>query len=161
MIHLITVNPQVCNGCKTCEVACSLHRAGECRPDRARIRVERQEERGLVNAVPVVCQQCENPPCREACPTEAIVEDGGPSRIRIQEEACTGCAACTQACPIGAIRVDLVQGVARTCDLCQGAPKCVALCHSGSLGYTAYEAGNESHRVGHLVKALQAEGLLD
>lgn len=159
MVYLIAVNPESCNGCKTCEVACSLHREGECRPDKARIRVERQEERGLVSAVPTVCQQCENPPCREACPTGAIVEDGGPSRVRIQDEACTGCGACFQACPIGAIRVDVDKGVARACDLCQGEPKCVALCHSGSLSYVAYDVGNELHTIEHLLGALRAEGL--
>lgn len=48
--------------------------------------------------LPRQCQHCDNPACRNACPTGAtqIREDG---IVWIDEELCIGCKSCIEACP--------------------------------------------------------------
>ncbi|MDX1764628.1 MAG: 4Fe-4S dicluster domain-containing protein, partial [bacterium] len=53
--------------------------------------------------MPVQCQQCENPPCVRACPTQATwkEEDG---IVVVDYNWCIGCRYCMAACPYGARR---------------------------------------------------------
>jgi len=51
--------------------------------------------------MPVQCQQCENPPCVKACPTQATWKD--PDGIVVVDyNWCIGCRYCMAACPYGA-----------------------------------------------------------
>jgi molybdopterin-containing oxidoreductase family iron-sulfur binding subunit len=51
--------------------------------------------------LPVACQQCENPPCVQACPTGATWQD--PDGITVIDyDWCIGCRYCMAACPYGA-----------------------------------------------------------
>jgi len=53
--------------------------------------------------MPVQCQQCENPPCVKACPTQATWKD--PDGIVVVDyNWCIGCRYCMAACPYGARR---------------------------------------------------------
>jgi Fe-S-cluster-containing dehydrogenase component len=156
MNYAISVNPEVCTGCKTCELACALYREKECNPDRARVKVYRREEKGLVNAVPVLCRHCDEPACLPACPTGAIFRDGKKNLVRIDEEPCTACGECVRACPIEAPQVDEQKGIAVACDLCDGAPQCVELCHSGSLSWTPYNPQEKGFQIDHLRNAIKA-----
>jgi Fe-S-cluster-containing dehydrogenase component len=64
-----------------------------------------------------VCRHCDDPPCVETCPVEAIRkrEDG---IVVLHDQECTGCQACIEACPYGAIAFDEGKAVARKCNLC-------------------------------------------
>ena len=133
MVQYIAVNQKVCTGCRECEVVCSLYRFGECNPERSAIRVLRKESKGLVWCLPLVCQQCEQPPCIDICPVDALSKDGDLGILNIDRESCTGCGECTTACPAGCIFMDTKEEVALACDLCGGEPQCIALCHSRCL----------------------------
>jgi len=51
--------------------------------------------------MPVQCQQCENPPCVKACPTQATWKE--PDGIVVVDyNWCIGCRYCMAACPYGA-----------------------------------------------------------
>ncbi|MGO9611976.1 MAG: 4Fe-4S dicluster domain-containing protein [Dissulfurispiraceae bacterium] len=53
--------------------------------------------------MPVQCQQCENPPCVKACPTQATWKE--PDGIVVVDyNWCIGCRYCMAACPYGARR---------------------------------------------------------
>jgi Fe-S-cluster-containing dehydrogenase component len=53
--------------------------------------------------MPVQCQQCENPPCVKACPTQATWKE--PDGIVVVDyDWCIGCRYCMAACPYGARR---------------------------------------------------------
>lgn len=53
--------------------------------------------------MPVQCQQCENPPCVRACPTQATWKDPD-GIVVIDYNWCIGCRYCMAACPYGARR---------------------------------------------------------
>lgn len=83
--------------------------------------------------MPVPCMHCDDPPCMEACPMEAIYKrhDG---IVLIDEENCNCCEACIEACPYGALTYDGDRDMIRKCTLCyhridQGQePFCVTCC---------------------------------
>ena len=159
MPQFIAVDHVLCTGCRECEVVCSLYRFGECNPERAAIRVIRKEEGGLVVSLPLVCQQCEEAPCIEACPTEALSREGERGTITIDEERCTGCGDCVDACPAACIFMDNETNVVICCDLCGGQPQCVILCHSHCLTQASGNDAGGKGRVESLTRVLEEEGL--
>jgi len=64
-----------------------------------------------------VCLHCDDPPCAEACPEEAITkrEDG---IVILDYDKCTGCEACIEECPYDAIGFDEERQKALKCNLC-------------------------------------------
>jgi Fe-S-cluster-containing dehydrogenase component len=49
--------------------------------------------------LPVMCQQCENPPCVNVCPTGACYQSDEDGSVYIDEGNCIGCKSCNKACP--------------------------------------------------------------
>lgn len=125
-----------CSGCRSCEIWCSFHHFGECNPSLARLIVVASEEKGLF--VPVICRQCKDPWCLNACPADAMKRDPETNAVVIRADLCTGCRACADACPFGVIRVS-PQGEVFKCDLCQGNPVCVQSCTRRALVYIEAE----------------------
>jgi len=122
-----------CTGCRTCELSCSFEHEGEFRPSVSRIRIIRSEEYGV--NVPMFCRQCEDPPCKEKCPVDAIRKDEGTGAWLVDENLCIGCNACAEACPFGIIFVHPERHIAVKCDLCGGNPQCVKRCVYGVLKF--------------------------
>lgn len=135
MYYLITVDADKCTGCGICELVCSLHNEKECNPEKARIRVIRSEEEGIIYTVPVVCQQCEKPLCLELCPVTALYRDPETGAVVVSEEKCIGCRLCVYVCPFGAITVDPEKHFSVKCALCDGEPRCVEFCPGEALQY--------------------------
>ena len=116
----LMIDEYACWGCMACEAACKQ----EHNP-RDGIRLIRVTEEWFHSAGGSlnftfrvrVCRHCDDPPCAEACPEDAIVrrEDG---IVLLKEEKCSGCMSCIDACPYGAIAFDAVKGMAQKCDLC-------------------------------------------
>jgi len=135
MRYVIEIDAAKCTGCRICEMVCSLSHTGLCWPERANVRVVREEADGRIDNTPSLCMQCEVPACRLACPTGATYE-GGPANARlVAAEKCIGCSACVWACPFGASALDPVTRTAHRCDLCEGDPRCVQHCPTGALTY--------------------------
>jgi len=155
VVQFISVNPEGCTGCRECEMVCSLYHFGECNPELSAVHVVRNEGQGLAEPVPLVCQQCHEPACVDACPAEAIAKAQQSGLVMVDPNACTGCGDCTLACPAGCIFLDTHEERAITCDLCGGEPQCVHMCHSGSLQISEADTEDEVMRVERLV------GLLD
>jgi carbon-monoxide dehydrogenase iron sulfur subunit len=158
MPQFISIDPSGCTGCKTCEVVCSLHHFGECNPERSAIRVIRREKGGLVFSLPLVCQQCEPAPCVEACPSEALFRKASNAPLTVDQEKCSGCGNCVDACPAGCIFLSKQINQIVCCDLCGGQPQCVPLCHSSCL--TVRNSGEEAlDRIHRLASILEREDL--
>jgi Fe-S-cluster-containing dehydrogenase component len=138
---LFVVDMASCTGCYACSVACK-DRAGL--PDGLDLlRVEAHEAAAYPNPSlyyrVIHCFHCEQPPCVEVCPTDAIskAEDG---LVSLDAEECIGCGECIQACPFDAI-VMLPDNVAAKCDGCADEvasgwqPTCVRACPMRALRY--------------------------
>lgn len=122
----LRVNSAKCTGCRSCMLVCSFMHTDECNYHDARIRIESQEARGLHR--PVLCQFCEDPPCVDACPVEALSKESTTGAIQVDPDRCTGCESCVTACPFRAMFLDPKSQKAFTCDLCRGNPECVKVC---------------------------------
>ncbi len=116
----LSIDNNLCWGCKTCEVACKQENRAA---DGVKL-ISVQENSpapvdGKLNFAfhVALCRHCDDPPCAEACPEEAIrkTEDG---IVIIDYNLCTGCRACLEACPYDAIAFDEDKSVAQKCNLC-------------------------------------------
>jgi Fe-S-cluster-containing dehydrogenase component len=138
---MIWVEPGKCTGCRICEMTCSF-RDATFNPAESRVRVVKNEEEGI--DLPILCFHCPDPACAPACAAGAIERD--PSGIvRIDPALCSGCRACLEECPYGAIR-SLKDQVGK-CHFCGGDPLCVKWCPTGALSLkTASFAEMEENR---------------
>jgi carbon-monoxide dehydrogenase iron sulfur subunit len=110
-LEKILIQPEVCDGCLDCEEACAqLH-------GKSGIMV--REVKG--SFYPIICQQCEDAPCKLICPTEAITDQG------IESEKCIG-GLCMMVCPFGAIVIH--DRKAHKCNQCPDldTPACIKAC---------------------------------
>jgi Fe-S-cluster-containing hydrogenase component 2 len=130
---ILAVDPNLCTGCRVCELVCSLNKEGECNPRKARIRVLKIDKEGF--DLPLTCQHCGEPLCKEVCPVNALSRDTKTGAMILNEDVCIGCRSCSMACPFGVISYDYIKGVSRKCDLCEGEPKCVTFCETNALRY--------------------------
>lgn len=131
--RVLAVDPQKCNGCKLCEIACSLFHEGEVDPARSRINILEWNLKGIF--LPVLCHHCADAPCRAACPKDAISWQDDWGRVVIDYDRCVSCQMCMAACPYGAIGFDKAREVVFKCDLCNGQPQCVNFCEPGALTF--------------------------
>ncbi|TQI78789.1 electron transport protein HydN [Serratia fonticola] len=137
----IIANAEKCISCRTCEVACALAHSSDALqtpPFSPRLQLVKT----FNISVPVVCRQCENAPCANVCPHDAIVRSKKGHWDVIQDR-CIGCKSCVVACPFGAINVVVsygnpaqVNSEAHKCDLCSSQPEgpaCISACPTNAL----------------------------
>jgi len=115
-----------CSGCRRCELTCSMHHEGWMWPEASRVRVFMPFP-GL--EVPHMCAQCDDYPCVEACPVEALSIDEDTTAVLVDREKCTSCGECIDACPGKVPFLHPGDNKATICDLCGGDPECVKVCH--------------------------------
>lgn len=83
------------------------------------------------------CMHCENPPCVDACPTEATYKEAN-GIIAINPDRCIGCKACMVACPYQARYYDEKKSKVDKCSFCEHRLKagldtaCVHTCMTGA-----------------------------
>ena len=142
----LCIDPEKCTACKACELACSFAKEGVFAPSLSRIKTVRFMEKGV--NVPMVCVNCARPACVEVCPTEAAFIDRSVPVVRVNDDECTGCGECVNACPFGAVELHPEKEVACMCDLCDGEPACVPNCMYGALSYKpTQELAQQKRRV--------------
>jgi len=117
-----------CSGCRKCEIACSLFHENRIWPEASRIRVFM-----LVPGaeVPHLCVQCEDYPCVESCPVDALSVSTDTGAVLVDKEKCTGCSLCINACPGRVPHIHPTEKYAVICNLCGGEPQCVKVCQKG------------------------------
>ncbi len=133
MAKVLMVDFEKCTGCRLCELVCSVKQEGVSNPSRSRLKIEKWEWEGLY--IPMTCQQCEDAPCKAACPVKAISRDEDLGRLVVDYELCIGCRSCVAVCPFGAMNFDAVGRKVFKCDLCGGEPTCVSFCDVKALDY--------------------------
>jgi carbon-monoxide dehydrogenase iron sulfur subunit len=131
------VQPDLCDGCIDCENACcGLYGT-------SRIIIREID----ASYYPIVCQQCEDAPCKIICPTEAIVDKG------VQEEKCIACGLCMMVCPFGAISVENKK--ANKCNQCEDRdeqPGCIKACSKRAISLVDMDKIKAQKQKEHLAK---------
>jgi len=126
----LKVAPQLCTGCRMCEMECSHAHEKRFGTSISRVRVSKLEDIGI--DYPVVCLQCGKAKCVAACHEDAL-RQAEIGIIVVDAARCTGCGDCVEACLFGAVNLHPVTGLPLFCDLCDGSPACVAGCPTGAL----------------------------
>ncbi len=115
------------------------------------------EHAALTDTVlPVLCNQCDNPPCARVCPTQATWKREDDGIVMMDWHRCIGCRYCIAACPYGSrsfnwldprpriARVNAeyptrTKGVVEKCTFCEERlrkgqpPACVAVCPAKAM----------------------------
>jgi len=118
--NALIVDHESCWGCKTCEVACKQENHA---PDGIKLISVSEDGPKMVDGrldfvfKVNVCKHCDDAPCMEACPDEAITKRED-AMVIMDYEKCTGCESCIEACPYDVIAFDTRRGIARKCNLC-------------------------------------------
>ena len=68
--------------------------------------------------LPVLCNQCNRPPCVRVCPTKATYKDKKNGIVMMNESLCIGCKACMTACPYNARYYNREIQAVDKCDFC-------------------------------------------
>lgn len=155
-MKILTLNTQVCTGCRMCELACSVKKTGEFNPARSRIYVVGFEDEFCF---PMACFHCEQAFCARACPNSALVRDEATGMVKVVKDKCTQCKECILACPFGGLSLS-EDGTVVNCDLCQGEPECVSVCPSGALGIAEVDRTDKAYLLDR-ISAVNEKALLD
>lgn len=131
------VDNLVCCGCYSCVVNCSYSHEGETNPFFSRIRVELHPFSGTHDIYH--CHQCDDAPCFENCPQEAIVRVPQ-GYYYVDRDLCIQCYTCRDVCPHHAITEHPISGDVLKCDLCHGEMICVQSCFTGALWFGEKES---------------------
>jgi len=160
-----------CIGCKACMTACKANNNipfGE-HEGREYYRIWPAEvEMGtypyvIRNITPLLCMQCEAPPCVEACPIPGAIYRRGDGIVLIDERKCDGCKVCIPACPYGALYFREDKNVVDKCTFCVdnvgqgGIPECVKTCPADAMIFGDIDA--PASRISQLIKEREAKSL--
>lgn len=149
----VFVRPELCIGCRHCEVACAIEHAESKKLIDAIQEGPVSEPRIFVEPTisyltfPNRCRHCDPAPCMQVCPTGALYRDADTGTVAIDYVKCIGCAVCAMACPFGIIQfknvfqTDNEREVNAKCDNCierqKGGriPACAEACKTGALEF--------------------------
>jgi anaerobic carbon-monoxide dehydrogenase iron sulfur subunit len=148
MARKLAAIPELCSGCRICELTCAIEHFGVNNPKKSAVRVLVTYPHPVMR-LPIVCSQCKRPLCADACPVGALRWTD--SVVQLDRANCISCMKCVEACPFGAIfaHSDLEYPV--KCDLCGGQPKCVETCPKGALRFIPEQCLGESKRMNNIL----------
>lgn len=129
----LVIKPEQCIGCRSCELACALHRSGTIDLNKSAVTV--YEAEGAACTVPMMCMNCDDPACAGVCPVEALKRNETTGAIEWNSARCIRCGSCTAACPLGNLHFDAPRKLLVKCDLCGGEPSCVKVCPVAAVEY--------------------------
>lgn len=90
--------------------------------------------------IPILCNQCNDPPCCRACPVRATYKDPRNGIVQMDVEKCIGCKTCMLACPYDARYFDDEKHAVDKCNFCwdtrlskgKKLTACAAVCPTGA-----------------------------
>ena len=159
----MAVIPERCTGCRVCELVCSEFHEKQFQPSKARIQVLSFDV--TVQDIALVYQQCDEAPCQEACPSEALSRDVETNAVIVAQDLYIQCGACVEACVIDHEGIDFAEKIViqldeeaqmpQKCDLCSGDPQCVKYCPTEALRLTDRDPEPEELTTTEMTKVLQ------
>lgn len=130
-----------CVGCTECEVAC--HKINAVPEGQARLYVQNKTDPATPmekRYVRVSCQQCEDAPCVNVCPTKACHRDEETGIVTMNADDCIACKYCIVACPYDVRFINHETKAAENCNFCFNTnfakkqdPACVQSCKYKAL----------------------------
>lgn len=97
MNRFVIADPEWCIGCNTCLAACSDVHKTQGLQHHPRLTLVKTDTK----TAPVMCRHCDDAPCKQVCPVNAITFRG--DTVYLNETLCIGCKLCGLVCPFGAI----------------------------------------------------------
>lgn len=150
-IKVIKINTDKCNGCRACEVVCSLFHAkpqySSDNPAKARIGVVHEPLKDVF--VPVFAGEYAKAECT------------GRNKLVIDGKEYDECAFCRSACPSRTLFKEPDSGLPLECDMCESDPPlekplCVQWCINEALTYEEREEeAEEEEKLGEVDKGLE------
>lgn len=148
MAKRLAVIPELCSGCRICELACAIAHFGVNNPKKSAVRVLVTYPQPVIR-MPIVCSQCKVPLCAEVCPVDALKRVDGV--VVLDTNECISCMKCVEACPFGAIYSHADEDYPIKCDMCNGSPKCVEKCPKSAIRLIPEQALGESKRINNVL----------
>ncbi len=143
----MVIDQERCIGCEACSIACKV----ENNSVDYWIKVETQGGANkdtpggsfpnlTMEFLPKLCNHCENPPCVDSCPEDAL-QKRNDGIVILDQELCSGCQACLTACPYNIIVFNENDNVVEKCHFCahrvdQGLePFCLICCEGQAIHF--------------------------
>lgn len=139
----LLVDSDLCVGCFACVIACKQENNLLAGLRYININIDETidvEGKLRLNFVAFHCMHCDEPACIASCPEEAIAKRGD-GIVLVDENKCTGCGLCMEACPLDVIQIDPRSGTAAKCHMClhriEGGlePSCVVHCFTNAIKF--------------------------
>jgi Fe-S-cluster-containing dehydrogenase component len=152
MKHAFVIDLDRCIGCMSCEIACKMENKVSLGTYRCKVHtIGPNGEYPDVELyfLPLMCQQCEDPPCLRVCPTGATYKRSEDGAVLIDQDICIGCGSCEKACPYGALSLNKEKRVMDKCMQCQHLlkkgqkPACVKNCPGKAICFGDVDDPNE------------------
>lgn len=176
-MNRLFVRPELCTGCKTCEIACAVEHSVsknligammEPSPPHSRVYVEAATTSAFdMLKMPMTCRHCDPAPCIAACIPRAMHRDADDVVTNVGgAHECIACGMCVMMCPFGMIaRAPAPDGkvMALKCDLCPDLdiPACVKACPTGAILFISGDGFAQQSRVRASAVLSQAKTLGD
>jgi anaerobic carbon-monoxide dehydrogenase iron sulfur subunit len=149
MTKKLAVIPELCSGCRICELACAYYHFKVNNPKKSAVRVLITYPHPVVR-MPIVCSQCKVPVCADACPVDALRRSDGV--VHLDKDLCISCMKCVEACPFGAMYAHSDVDNPIKCDLCSGGqPQCVEKCPKSAIRLVPEQSLGESKRLNNVL----------
>ncbi len=132
----MVIDTNRCIGCHGCTIACISENNVPDGYYRSWVKIV---EKGTypttsIHFLPRLCNQCEDAPCLNLCPTGATYRTREDGVVHVNRDVCVGCRICVVACPYGSRFVNPLTHTADKCDFCYHRitkglePACVDAC---------------------------------
>ncbi|MHB1394721.1 MAG: 4Fe-4S dicluster domain-containing protein [Clostridia bacterium] len=138
--RIVWLRNKDCTGCNLCRLICSYKKENEFNIGKSRISFTEQDEYGFMQ---IICRNCEEAPCMDACPAGAISRRND-NYVVLDEKKCVHCNMCVMVCPFNAISPS--EHFNYKCDTCSGEECCAKVCAHGAIKYGSYRKLIEEKR---------------
>lgn len=133
--YAMAIDLESCIGCHACTIACKSEHDIPIGVWRCWVK---EVEKGVFpntrrEFLPVLCNQCDDAPCQNICPTKALFRRGD-GIVDLDADWCIGCKSCIAACPYDQLFIDPGTMTAEKCNFCANRleaglePACVVVC---------------------------------